>query len=135
MKYLFPILLVASGGAVGSVLRYLLSLLSQRQSVTFPHGTLWANLLGCLIIGIVVTLAATTESLSPNLRLLLATGLCGGFTTMSSFIYELMQFMRDREYLYAGGYLVLTLVGCVAMFVLGTLAVRLAQKGSVNIWN
>jgi len=135
MRYLFPILLVASGGAVGSVLRYLLSLLAQRQSITFPHGTLWANLLGCLVIGIVVTLAATTESLSPNLRLLLATGLCGGFTTMSSFIYELMQFVRDREYLYAGGYLALTLVGCVAMFVLGTLAVRLVQKGSVSIWS
>lgn len=129
MRFWMPVLLVASGGAVGSVLRYLLSLLAQRQSVTFPHGTLWANLLGCLVIGIVVTLAATSGSISPNLRLLLATGICGGFTTMSSFVYELLQFVRDREYLYAGGYLAFTLVGCVVMFVIGTLVVRMAQRG------
>ena len=65
MRYLVPILVVGSGGALGSVLRYLLSLLAQRTSVTFPHGTLWANLLGCLVIGIVVALATATESISP----------------------------------------------------------------------
>lgn len=128
MRYLVPILVVGSGGALGSVLRYLLSLLAQRTSVTFPHGTLWANLLGCLVIGIVVALATATESISPALRLFLATGICGGFTTMSSFIYELVQFVRDHEYLYAGGYLALTLVGCVAMFCIGTWLVQWALK-------
>ena len=121
-------LLVGAGGALGSVLRYSLSLIAQRYSVTFPHGTLWANLLGCLVIGMVVTLATTTESLTPSLRLFLATGICGGFTTMSSFIYELVQFVRDHAYFYAGVYFSLTLAGCVAMFCIGVWLVQWALK-------
>jgi CrcB protein len=128
MRYLAPILVVGTGGALGSVLRYLLSLLAQRYSVTFPHGTLWANLLGCLAIGMVVTLATATESISPSLRLFLATGICGGFTTMSSFIYELVQFSKDHEYLYAGAYFSLTLFGCMAMFCLGAWLVQWTLK-------
>jgi CrcB protein len=119
MRFLVPMLVVGVGGALGSVLRFSLTLLAQRFSVTFPHGTLWANLLGCLVIGVVVSLATATESISPAMRLFLATGICGGFTTMSSFIYELAQFVRDHEYLYAGAYLSLTLAGCMAMFCLG----------------
>ena len=128
MRCLFPLRGVGAGGALGSVLRYCLSLIGQRFSVTFPHGTLWANLLGCLVIGIVVTLASTTESLTPSMRLFLATGICGGFTTMSSFIYELVQFVKDHEFLYAGAYFSLTLVGCVAMFCLGAWLVQWTLK-------
>jgi len=128
MKYLIPILVVGAGGAIGSIMRYLLTVLSQRHTVSFPHGTLWSNLLGCFIIAVVVSLAGTTESLSPAMRLFLATGICGGFTTMSSFIYELTKFVQDQEYLYAGGYLVVTLVGCMAMFYLGSLLVRAVMK-------
>ena len=128
MRYLTPILVVGTGGALGSVLRYLLSLLAQRYSVTFPHGTLWVNLLGCLAIGMVVTLAMATESISPSMRLFLATGICGGFTTMSSFVYELVQFVKDHEYLYAGAYFSLTLAGCVAMFCLGVWLVQWTLK-------
>ena len=128
MRFLVPLLIVGAGGALGSVLRYSLSLLAQRFSVTFPHGTLGANLLGCLVIGVVVTLAATTESVTPTLRLFLATGICGGFTTMSSFIYELTQFVRDHEFMYAGAYLSLTLVGCMAMFCLGAWLVQWTLK-------
>ena len=128
MRFLIPMLIVGTGGALGSVLRYSLSLMAQRYSVTFPHGTLWANLLGCLVIGIVVTLATATESLTPSMRLFLATGICGGFTTMSSFIYELAQFVKDHEYFYAGTYFSLTLVGCVAMFGLGVWLVQWALR-------
>ena len=124
MWYLTPILVVGAGGALGSVLRYLLSLLAQRASVTFPHGTLWANLLGCLVIGMVTTLATSTSSLTPAQRLFLATGICGGFTTMSSFIYELAQFVRDREFFYAGAYFAITLVGCMALFWVGAWLVQ-----------
>lgn len=129
MKFVEPMLIVAAGGAIGSVLRYALSLLAQRQAAIFPFGTLWANLLGCFVIGVVVTLATASPSITPGMRLFLATGICGGFTTMSSFIYELVQFVREHDYLYAGGYFVLTLAGCVALFFLGTLLVRLAWKG------
>ncbi len=106
----------------------MLSILAQRWSISFPHGTLWANLLGCLAIGAIATLATATEALSPSMRLLLATGVCGGFTTMSSFIYELMQLLRESEFYLAAGYLGLTLVGCALMFVLGSLAVKAILK-------
>jgi len=129
MKVLTSMLIVAAGGAIGSMLRYALSLLAQRQAVIFPFGTLWANLLGCFVIGVVVTLATATVSISPLMRLFLATGICGGFTTMSSFVYELTTFVRDHAYLYAGGYLVLTLMGCVVLFYLGTFLVRVVWKG------
>jgi len=128
MKTVMPFLVVGVGGFIGSVMRYSLSLLGQRCSVTFPHGTLWSNLLGCLVIGVVTALAAKTEALSPTLRLLLATGLCGGFTTMSTFTYEMFKFVQSTEYLYASGYFLLTIVGCAAMFCLGLFAVSLVMK-------
>lgn len=128
MKTMLPFLAVGVGGFVGSVMRYSLSLIGQRCSVTFPHGTLWSNLLGCLAIGAVTALAAKTEVLSPAMRLLLATGFCGGFTTMSTFTYEMFKFVQATEYLYASGYLLLTMAGCAAMFCLGMLAVSLIVK-------
>ena len=128
MKTLVPFLAVGAGGFAGSVLRYALSLLGQRLSIAFPHGTLWSNLLGCLVIGALTALAAKTETLSPAMRLLLATGFCGGFTTMSTFTYEMFKFVQATEYLYASGYFLLTIVGCAVTFYLGMLAVGLITK-------
>ena len=122
-------LAVGTGGFIGSVLRYGLSLVGQRFSVTFPHGTLWANLLGCLTLGAVAALAAETEILLPSTRLFWATGLCGGFTTMSTFMYEMSRFAQDSEYWVAAVYFTATLVGCAVAFLAGTLAVRLLMKG------
>ena len=120
---------VGAGGFVGSILRYGLSLAGQRLSISFPHGTLWANLLGCLLLGVVTAVAAETEILSPSARLFWATGLCGGFTTMSTFMYELSRFGQDAEYWVASGYFLATLVGCALAFWTGTLAIRLLMKG------
>jgi fluoride exporter len=128
MKYLVPSLVVGAGGFVGSVMRYGLSILAQQYSISFPHGTLWANLLGCLIIGIVTAVASSTEILSPTMRLLLATGICGGFTTMSSFVYELVQLLRENDNFLAASYFLLTLLGCILMFWLGSVATRLILK-------
>ena len=122
-------LAVGAGGFIGSVLRYGLSLAGQRLSITFPHGTLWANLLGCLVLGMVVALAAETEILSPSARLFWATGLCGGFTTMSTFMYEMSRFAQDSENWVASGYFAATLAGCGMAFWLGSLAIRLWMKG------
>lgn len=128
MRMLFSMLLVGAGGFVGSVLRYALALMAQRYSISFPHGTLWVNLLGCLAIGAISALAAATEVMSPAVRLLLATGICGGFTTMSSFIYELAQLLRDSELFLAVLYFGLTLGGCLLMFWIGAFAVKLLLK-------
>ncbi len=128
MKTVMPFLVVGVGGFIGSVLRYALSLLGLRVSITFPHGTLWANLMGCLVLGAVTALSAKTEVLSPTMRLLLATGLCGGFTTMSTFTYEMFKFVQATEYLYASGYFLLTIVGCAVTFYLGMFGVGLITK-------
>jgi CrcB protein len=114
-------LLVGLGSLVGGVSRYGLTLLTQNVSAfSLPYGTLISNLAGCLVIGLIAGFGRT-ELLSTELRLLLATGFCGGFTTMSSFVYELGQFLQDKEYFFASSYFAATLVGAGLAFALGLL--------------
>ncbi|MEE4292420.1 MAG: CrcB family protein [Xanthomonadales bacterium] len=120
MQYLIPFLAVGLGSMAGGMSRYGLSLATQNVSAfSMPYGTLLSNVLGCLVIGVLAGLGARTELMSSEMRLLLATGFCGGFTTMSSFIYELGQFIQDKEYFFASGYFTATLVGAGAAFALG----------------
>ena len=106
----------------GGVSRYGLTLLTQNVSAfSIPYGTLLSNLAGCLIIGVLAGMGAKTELFSTEMRLLLATGFCGGFTTMSSFVYELGQFVQDKEYFFASTYFVATLAGAGLAFALGLL--------------
>lgn len=118
-------MLVGVGGAAGSLLRYVFSLVLQRWAVTVPYGTLVANLVGCFIIGLITESAARGGLLSPGTRLLLATGFCGGLTTMSSFVYETGRFAQESEwwfgFLYFGG----TLLGCMAVYALAIALVRI----------
>jgi CrcB protein len=103
------LLLVALGGALGSVLRFLLSGVVQGQA-TFPIGTFVVNAVGCLAVGVVAGLAFDRSSLSPNARLFLIVGVCGGFTTFSAFSYETLRLIESGEMwragLNAGGQLV-----------------------------
>lgn len=117
--------IIAVGGAVGSVSRYLAQLLVARHFVyPFPLGTLLVNVLGCLLIGFFYAAAERGTIASPELRLLLTTGFCGGFTTFSTFSYETLTLLTDGEYffvaLYAAGSV---LLGLLAAFV-GVAAVR-----------
>lgn len=109
---------------LGSLCRYGLSLLFREGFMAMPFGTLLSNVTGCLVIGAVMALAAVGEALTPPVRLFLATGFCGGFTTLSSLIYELMYMLRDGQWLYAGMYFVLTLAGSALAFVLGAFAIK-----------
>lgn len=97
------LLLVALGGALGSVGRYLFS---RWMTGTFPWGTLTVNLLGSLLIGLLTGLVAK-GSLSPEMKLLLVTGFCGGFTTFSTFANESFSMMKAGDVLmmalYIGG--------------------------------
>ena len=114
--------LVGLGSMLGGASRYGMTLLTQNVSAfSLPYGTLLSNLGGCLLIGFFAGLAGRTELLSTEVRLLLATGFCGGFTTLSSFIYELGQFVQDKEYFYASSYFVATLAGAGVAFALGLL--------------
>lgn len=93
------LLLVALGGAVGSVLRYLVAGWVQRAANgdVFPYGTLVVNVAGCLLIGLLAGVAETRAWFSPEMRLLLMVGLLGGFTTFSTFGYESFQLLRGSE--------------------------------------
>jgi CrcB protein len=115
-------LMVGLGSMLGGVSRYGMSLLTQNASAfSLPYGTLLSNLAGCLLIGLIAGFGDRTELLSTEMRLLLATGFCGGFTTMSSFVYELGQFVQDKEYFFASTYFVATLAGAGLAFALGLL--------------
>lgn len=128
MTTILPFLLVGLGGCLGAILRYILALSFQNSSVILPFGTLASNLAGCFVIGLVVQLAALTDAVSAESRLLLATGFCGGFTTLSSLIYELSQLLKDSEYFYASLYFVATFAGALLSFYLGTALIRLWLK-------
>lgn len=122
MQILLPLLLVGFGSMLGGVSRYGLTLATQNVAAfSLPYGTLLSNLAGCLLIGLIAGFSGRSELLSPELRLLLATGFCGGFTTMSSFIYELGQFLQDKEYFFASSYFAATLAGAGLAFALGLL--------------
>jgi fluoride exporter len=108
------ILLIGIGGFIGSVARYYSQqIVSKIFPSPLPYGTLSVNVLGCLIIGLVYGLSEKGNVLSPEWRLFLATGLCGGFTTFSTFSYENIQLLRDGEFLYASAYIVLSVVLCL----------------------
>jgi CrcB protein len=93
------IIIVGSGGFIGSVLRYLIGIgiHALLRSATFPYGALAANLIGCLLIGLLNGLADERVLLSPQTRLFLFTGMLGGFTTFSTFSLDTFTIMRDHD--------------------------------------
>ncbi len=122
MSAIIPFVYVGLGSLLGGISRFGMTLLTQNlAALSVPLGTLISNIAGCLLIGLIAGIAATSQVLSTEMRLLLATGFCGGFTTMSSFIYELGQFIQDKEYFYASSYFVATMLGAGLAFVLGLL--------------
>ncbi|MCE4564247.1 fluoride efflux transporter CrcB [Maribellus sp. CM-23] len=93
------ILIVGTGGFIGSVMRYLVQLFVEKGlSSTFPWGTFIANIAGSFIIGIVFALAQKGNLLSAEWRMFLAVGICGGFTTFSSFAYNNLMMLKDGVY-------------------------------------
>ena len=115
---------VAIGGALGSVSRFWLSgLIAGRFGETFPWGTLAINVTGSFVIGF---LAALTEPegrvlVSPAFRQFFMIGICGGYTTFSAFSLQTLNLVRDREWLYAGGNVILSVVLCLIAVWLGYL--------------
>ena len=91
-----PIVLIGVGGAIGSILRYLIteSVESRFVPSPFPYGTLVVNVAGCFAIGLIDALS-DRFNIAPEWRAFLATGICGGFTTFSSFSYQGITLIRD----------------------------------------
>lgn len=105
------LLMVALGGAVGSVLRYLTTVFSVHYlSETFPYGTLIVNVVGSFFIGLLLSMTEADILVSPYWRPLIAVGLLGGFTTFSSFSLDTLNLFVQAEYLKAGLNLMLNLV-------------------------
>lgn len=121
------LLLVAAGGALGSVLRWLTSNGVQKllPHTSFPWSTLAVNVIGSFAIGALMTLALTRSTLPPEARLFLVTGVLGGFTTFSALSWETLTLLRDGAtgpaLAYALGSLVL---GLGAAFAGAALALR-----------
>ena len=112
------VILVGIGGLLGSIARYLAaSFLTKTFPSAFPYGTFAVNIVGCLIIGIIFGLSERFDWL-PEWRLLLATGFCGGFTTFSSFAYENIALLQDKDYLTFAFYSILSFaLGLTATFI------------------
>lgn len=112
-------LIVAFGGAIGSILRYLLSAWSLHHAASwrFPVGTFTVNILGCLMVGILSGLIIKHHFFSPEVRLFLFTGIAGGFTTFSAFGMETFHLLRRDEIFIAGAYVVSSVViGLIAVW-------------------
>ena len=90
-------LAVGFGGFLGSVLRYLLSLFSVKEATIFPVKTFVINILGCAAIGLIAALATRNKSFDTRLLLFLKVGICGGFTTFSSFALESVDLIQSRH--------------------------------------
>lgn len=110
------VLLAAAGGALGAAGRYGISLLPWRGD--FPLLTLCTNFLGALLIGFVVG-AADQGRLSPGWTLFWKTGVCGGFTTFSTFSLEGLTLLEQKKWLLGGSYVALSLGLCLAGVALG----------------
>jgi fluoride exporter len=113
-------LLVCLGGAIGTGARYVVALEAPRMVGTaFPYATLMVNVLGSFLLSAIVHLGVTTSAISPELRLMLTTGVMGGFTTYSTFNYETMEYLRAGSYWLAGLNVAATLSLCFLAGVLG----------------
>jgi CrcB protein len=101
------VLLVALGGGIGSAARYLVGgWVASRFGPAFPYGTFAINVTGSFVIGVFLAFAQQRVSLSPYWRLFFAVGFVGGYTTFSTFEYEAVRLLQDREMLLASAYLV-----------------------------
>lgn len=112
------LLLIGAGGAVGSIARYLLSGFVQRAITPyFPTGTFAVNVIGCFVVGFIGGIVATRPGFSPELRLLLIVGFCGGFTTFSAFSWETFE-----------------LIGKDAMILAATNVIGQITAGLLAVW-
>jgi CrcB protein len=128
-------LLIALGGALGSVSRFWLNgLISSQVGETFPWGTLVINVTGSFVIGFFATLTAPEGRIfvGGNTRQFFMTGVCGGYTTFSSFSLQTLNLAHDGEWARAGGYALGSMVACLVAVWLGYLCANAINmmKGS-----
>lgn len=117
MTRLSVLLYTAFGGAVGTIARYLITLYVQsRAGPGFPVATLLINISGSVLLGFLMRYGLESAAASPEVRLLLTTGFCGGYTTFSTFSYETARLIEDGEWQRGGVYI----AASVAISLIGT---------------
>lgn len=111
---------VMAGAAIGGLMRYVIADVVQRNSkILFPFGTLAVNITGSFLLGFIIFVLGEREIISAEMRLFLTIGVCGGFTTFSTFSYETLELIKQAEFFYAS-------VNIVSNVVLTLIAVYLA---------
>jgi CrcB protein len=100
-----------AGAAIGGLLRYAVADIVQRNTkILFPLGTLSVNILGSFLLGLIIFFLGEREIISAEMRLFLTVGVCGGFTTFSTFSYETLALIQESEFFYASINIVLNVV-------------------------
>lgn len=118
--------LVCLGGAIGTAARYLTALWAPSVfGVAFPYGTMIVNVAGSFLIAFVMQVGSATELIPPDVRVMLTTGVMGGFTTYSTFNYETTNYFRDGAWLIGLANVGVTLIGCLAAGFAGLALARL----------
>ena len=120
---------IVVGAALGAILRWHLGTRLNSLFPTIPPGTLAANLIGAYVIGLAIAFFALSPAISPEWRLLVITGFCGGLTTFSTFSAEITTLLQHGQFLWACG----AIAGHVAGSVLMTLAGIKTVYGVKNV--
>lgn len=119
------LVLVALGGMIGSLGRYWMSgVVQDLAERPFPYGTLAVNVTGSFVLGLIMALSLERGAIGADARLFLSIGLCGGFTTMSTFSYETLALLRDGALLAAAANAVGTVLLCLTAVWLGMVVAR-----------
>jgi fluoride exporter len=119
------VLAISVGAATGALLRWQLGLRLNSLAPALPPGTLVANLMGAYIIGLAIAYFAQADHISPQWRLFIITGFCGGLTTFSTFSAEVMEQLQQGRLAWAAG--------TIATHVTGSLLMTLAGMGSWHL--
>lgn len=126
-ELLLNCVMVGAGGFVGAIARYLMGLLVPAHQSGFPLGTFAVNAIGAFAIAFVATWFLRQAGLDGRWLLFAMTGICGGFTTFSSFTWESLQLIQRGDVLVAGGYILASVAVCLVAALAGQqLAARLA---------
>ncbi|PIB53741.1 fluoride efflux transporter CrcB [Pseudomonas sp. 2822-17] len=119
------LIVIAVGASLGAWLRWLLGMKLNALFPTIPPGTVVANMVGGYIIGLAIAFLAASPALSPEWRLLIITGFCGGLTTFSTFSAETVVLIQEGRLLWALGSISLHVVGSLAMTAFGLLSYQI----------
>ena len=117
-------IMIGIGGFIGTICRYLIGLIPVKSDSVFPIKTLVINVVGAFVIGAITAFAAKNESINSNVIAMLKVGLCGGFTTFSTFAFETSDLMQRGDGVIAAIYVTLSIVSGVAAVMLSQNIIR-----------